>query len=277
MNTLRRIIRQTTPAPLRQVFWETYFKWRGRWIDQCRPELDWQLGYKRWLSTLRMFSMKGKHADERGFIIGNGPSLAKMDLSPLRNENTFGLNRIYLLFPKIGFHTTYHVCVNRLVIEQCAHDIESLPMPKFINFHARDAIRFTPDMMFVRDPYIEEPLGFSKQPASRIWEGATVTYVAMQLAFFMGFQQIVLIGVDHSFATKGEPGKTVIAPGSDPNHFDPNYFGKGFRWQLPDLETSERAYELAKLHFERDGREILDATVGGQLQVFPKVDYQTLF
>jgi len=46
---------------------------------------------------------------------------------------------------------------------------------------------------------------------------------------------------------------------------------------LGDLETSELAYRLAKYHFEQDGREILDATVGGKLQVFKKVDYQSLF
>ena len=65
--------------------------------------------------------------------------------------------------------------------------------------------------------------------------------------------------------------------GDEPNHFNPNYFGTGFRWQLPDLETSELAYRLAKYHFERDGREILDATVDGKLEVFRKVDYQSLF
>jgi len=69
----------------------------------------------------------------------------------------------------------------------------------------------------------------------------------------------------------------VVSDGADPNHFHPEYFGKGFRWQLPDLECAERAYCMAKEVYEENGREILDATFGGKLTVFPKIDYYSLF
>lgn len=207
-------------------------------------------------------------------MIGNGPSLKRTDLTRLQHERTFGLNRIYLKFPELGFTTTYHVCVNTLVIEQCAHEIEALPIPKFIGWDARRLIRMTGDTAFVRA--LEEP-GFYADPRDGLWEGSTVTYVALQLAYWMGFATVVLIGVDHDFETKGEPGKTVVSSGDDPNHFDPGYFGKGFRWQLPNLPTSETAYRIAKRHFEADGRRIIDATIGGKLQVFDKVDYASLF
>jgi len=68
-----------------------------------------------------------------------------------------------------------------------------------------------------------------------------------------------------------------VSPGDDPNHFAPNYFGKGFKWQLPDLESSEKSFELAHQAFEKAGRQILDATIGGQLNIFPKVNYMDLF
>ncbi|HEY5671029.1 MAG TPA: hypothetical protein VIS10_13620, partial [Anaerolineales bacterium] len=97
-----------------------------------------------------------------------------------------------------------------------------------------------------------------------------------QLAYHMGFQQVILIGVDHSFTTQGKPNTTITSQGDDPDHFHAGYFGKGFRWQLPDLETSERAYNMARQAYEVDGREVLDATVGGKLTVFPKVDYNSL-
>jgi hypothetical protein len=99
----------------------------------------------------------------------------------------------------------------------------------------------------------------------------------MQLAYHLGFQKVILIGVDHAFTTQGKPHETIVSQGDDHNHFSPNYFGRGFRWQLPDLETSEIAYRLARKAFEADGREILDATIGGKLTVFPKVDYASLF
>ncbi|OGO39559.1 MAG: hypothetical protein A2W35_18900 [Chloroflexi bacterium RBG_16_57_11] len=223
-----------------------------------------------------MQKYKDRHKGQRCFIIGNGPSLRQMDLGPLNNEFTFGLNRIYLIFPKHGFSTTYFVSVNRLVIEQCSQEILALTMPRFISWYARDYLGFAPNLFYVRDPN-DGTLGFSTDPGKRIWEGATVTYVAMQLAFYMGFQQVILIGVDHSFATTGVPHKVVTSTGNDPDHFDPGYFGKNFRWQLPDLEASELFYRQAKQYFEDVGREIVDATVGGKLNVFRKVEFNTLY
>jgi hypothetical protein len=271
---------KTEGGPMHQISRSPlYGMLRQQYFHAIRPGVDhvlWWLDPKHWRSFQRLHALRDKHIGQRCFIIGNGPSLGRMDLSPLQHEVTFGLNRIYLLFPKLGFPTSYFVSVNRLVIEQCAEDIQQLPMPKFISWHARHAIDFTSDMIFVRDPY-DGVAEFSTRPAHHIWEGATVTYVAMQVAYYLGFQTVILIGVDHSFATKGQPHKVVVSTGPDPNHFDASYFGKGFRWQLPDLETSEQAYRLARQTFAQDGREVLDATVGGKLRIFPKVDYQTLF
>jgi hypothetical protein len=107
--------------------------------------------------------------------------------------------------------------------------------------------------------------------------GGTVTYVCLQLAFWMGFHEVFLIGVDHNFETKGSANKIVVSTGDDPNHFSPDYFGKGFRWQLPDLETSEIAYELADTVYRQNDRQVIDATVGGKLTIFPKMDYRKIF
>ncbi|MCB0179184.1 MAG: hypothetical protein KDI62_13205 [Anaerolineae bacterium] len=196
-----------------------------------------------------------------------------MDLRPLANEYTIGLNRIYLLFDEIGFTTTYHVTINKLVVEQCAQDIAQIKAPKFISWETRDLIPFNDDMIFLRSLFHPH---FSKDPMVGIWEGSTVTYAAMQVAHFLGFHEVILIGVDHNFETKGPANQEVVTEDEDPNHFAPNYFGKGFRWQLPDLYRSEIAYRLARLAFEQNNREIVDATVGGKLDVFRKANYEEL-
>jgi hypothetical protein len=121
------------------------------------------------------------------------------------------------------------------------------------------------------------PESFATDVSGRVFEGSTVTYVALQLAYHMGFDDVILVGVDHNFETKGPANITVVSHGADQDHFSPEYFGKGFRWQLPDLEASERAYRLAKRAFEADRRRVRDATVGGKLTIFPKVDYDDLF
>lgn len=212
----------------------------------------------------------------RCVIIGNGPSLNLMDLSVLRDVPTFGLNRGHLLFPRIGGPTTYLASVNKFVLEQSAEEMLAAPSLKFFNWRHR---QYLPpgreDVIFLRT--IHEP-GFSLDiPRAGLWEGATVTFVAMQLAFHLGYREVVLIGVDHNFTTPGPAHQLVTSAGDDPNHFDPSYFGKGYRWQLPDLEMSEQAYTLAKGAFEAAGGRILDATVGGKLTIFPKVDFTQLF
>lgn len=225
-------------------------------------------------SMRRLKAFKNKHTGERCFIIGNGPSLNSMDLSYLKDEITFGVNKIYLLFDRLGFSTTYYVSINGLVIEQCAKEIEKIKCPKFIKWDYRKYLVSTPETIFLRS---RGTAGFYQDPDTQgLWEGGTVTYVNMQLAYFMGFSEVILIGVDHSFKNVKSPNKVVVSEGDDTDHFDPNYFGKGFKWQLPDLETSEKAYRLAREAYESSGRRIVDATVGGKLDIFKKVKYEEI-
>jgi len=88
-------------------------------------------------SIRRLAAFKNVHKGQRAFVIGNGPSLKHTNLAKLKDEFTFGLNRIYLLFPELGFHTTYYAATNDLVIEQFNRDILELPMPKFLAWRSR--------------------------------------------------------------------------------------------------------------------------------------------
>ena len=233
-----------------------------------------------WLdSNQRLKKYQNVHHGKRCFVIGNGPSLKDTDLSLLRDEFTFGMNRIYLAFEEWGFQTSYLVSVNDLVIEQCQRDFSDLKMPKFFSWRSKDVLfpDSQPDINthFLYTTYTGPK--FNDQITRRFWEGATVTNVCLQLAFCMGFSEVYLIGVDHSFDTKGKANQTIVSTGDDPNHFSPEYFGKGFRWQLPDLVTSESAYHIANIAYSAAGRKIYDATVGGKLDVFPKVNYEGIF
>jgi hypothetical protein len=168
------------------------------------------------------------------------------------------------------------VSVNDLVIQQCVDEFKALEMPKFFTWRSRRLMSDDPNVMFLDTDYTQ-PETFAKDVTGRVYEGCTVTYVALQLAFYMGFETAILIGVDHSFKTQGPPNQPVISEGEDPNHFHPDYFGKGFVWQLPDYECSERAYRMARKTYEDHGRRVVDATIGGNLTIFPKVEYQSLF
>jgi hypothetical protein len=269
---MKQNIKRITPSPLWNAASDTYWWYHNRGRHLVAKTLN-----PRWYESRRhMRSLQNTHSGERCFIIGNGPSLRQMDLTKLRGEFTFGLNRIYLIFPDLGFTTSCLVSVNDLVLEQCAGEMKALDLPKYLTWRSRRWFVEDPQAVFI-DTDFTGAENFSTDTSGRIFEGFTVTYVALQLAFHMGFSQVILIGVDHSFTTQGPANQAIISQGDDPNHFSPNYFGAGFTWQLPDLEGSERAYTLAKKAYEDAGRHVVDATIGGKLTIFPKVDYNLLF
>lgn len=270
MSELRETIKRTLPAPLLGVLRDSR--------DSLVRASQWPAAtFHPWRRDTieRLAALKDIHRGERCFIIGNGPSLRQTDLTKLRGEYTFGMNRIFLAFPELGFTTTYFLSVNDLVVEQSAQEIQDLSIPRFVSWRARKWLKPQDNLYFLHTTYNGPK--FATDITGRLWEGATVTYTALQVAYFFGFSEVVLIGVDHNFVTQGKPNLTITSQGDDPNHFHPGYFGKGFRWQLPDLETSEIAYRVAKQAYEADGRKVIDATVGGKLRVFPRVDYDTLF
>jgi hypothetical protein len=237
-------------------------------------------------SARRLLEMRNRHWGKRAWIIGNGPSLRGMDLSPLANEFTFGSNRVYLAFDDFGFHTTYLSASARWIIRQFGEEMTQSGSQVFMShFYARQH----PELPRTVTTFLSRRHeSFGTHPL--FWgfhDGGTVTYTSMQLAFFFGFTEVILIGVDHSFVETGTAAAevvpqaaddprpaTVVSGGDDPNHFLPNYFGKGVKWTLPAWHQMESAYALAREQYETAGRRIVDATVGGKLTVFPKVDYE---
>jgi len=269
----KEAIKKILPAPIWRAGSQFYWGWynRGRHEAAKVTSPVWRRNLKR------LSAYENIHTGKRAFIIGNGPSLKGMDLRQLKNEITFGSNRIYLMFSEMGFPTTYLVSVNDLVLEQCAQEMAILDIPKWITWRARNHFTDGDKTLFLDSDYTGSEAFNHTSLASRTFEGFTVTYVALQLAYLMGIREVILIGVDHNFATKGPANSVVVSSGADPNHFSGSYFGQGFKWQLPDLDGSERAYMLARQAYEADGRKVLDATVNGKLNIFDKADYRTLF
>jgi hypothetical protein len=207
---------------------------------------------------------KLKGTDNVALVIGNGPSLSDVPVKFLKKYPSFGTNRIYLLD---GFTPTYYAAVNPLVIEQFSDDINKMKCEKFVTAF------YVPE--FVKDAH---PLNasvipaFSRKPEEWVYEGYTVTFVCLQLAFYMGFKTVLLVGVDHSFEFEGHPNQQRVARGDDVNHFHPDYFGDGVSWHTPDLVQSERAYQMAKTVYDFEGRRIVNLTPGTKLDVFEKGD-----
>mgnify|MGYP001089487065 CR=1 FL=1 len=196
---MKQTFKKFTPTPVWKFGSDVYWAWRNRGRHVLARSFS-----ARWSASRQsLVEYHNKHQGQRCFIIGNGPSLRQTDLSKLRGEFTFGLNRVYLLFPEMGFNTTCLVSVNDLVLEQCAAEIQVLGLPRFVTWRARGWFRPDPGLTYLDTDFTGEET-FAPDCLGRVFEGYTVTYVALQLAFFMGFEQVILIGVDHNFVTKGK-------------------------------------------------------------------------
>ena len=223
----------------------------------------------------RLKSLKNRHLGERAVLVANGPSLNGMSLDFLRNETVIGLNKIYLGFRKFKFYPRYYVAVNARVLEQAAEQIKLLNCVKFIS--KRAAGQIPENALTYHIETQKPPARFCHDITQGVHEGWTVTYAALQIVFFLGFTEVVIIGMDHRYEYKGEPNQAQRLDGPDPNHFHPDYFGGGQTWDNPDIDHSEESYRIALTEYEQAGRRIIDATVGGACTIFEKADYRQLF
>lgn len=217
--------------------------------------------------------------------MGGGPSLKSVDPRLLLREDTFGVNAIYLIQDWLGFLPKFYVVEDNLVVEDRGKEIAAMRGPaKF--YDARYNRQIPPDantrnfrMFGLFDGYPAFPR-FSHNAAKGIWWGGTVTYMCMQLAWYMEYDPVYLIGMDHNYVKPGTTkasGLVWTSQGEDPNHFHPDYFGRGKRWHDPQIPRMEAGFRKARLEYEKAGRRVFNATHGGKLEIFPRVSFEGLF
>lgn len=240
-----------------------YVSGASLWLRRLR----WDLRLESWRARSRLRALRDIHVGKPAVVLCNGPSLLKVDFSLLRNTYTFGLNKINLMFNRSEFRPNCIVAVNPHVIEQNLDFYRTTDIPLFLDSGAQRRIGSPAHINFLHRANIRT---FAQDVSFSVWEGHTVTYVALQIAFHMGFHRVALVGCDHSFAVHGPANAEVKAGEKDLSHFDPAYFPPGASWQLPDLRQSEVAYLLALDAYEKAGRKLVNATDGGRLELLPR-------
>ena len=253
---------------------------------QSRVIRPWQqTHYEKTANGKKLAKYKNKHIGQRCFIVANGPSLRAEDLDILqkRGEITFGMNRIYKLFDQTSWRPTYYVCEDELIAQSQQTEINAIEAKaKFIPIELKwwHGVEIENALYFHLNYREEErfPFAFSTDIAHQMDCRGTVTFTCMQLAAYMGFSEIYLLGVDHNYrVTIDINGNTV----TDPNAKD--YFCEGYDTDIKDVVVHDmgnntRAYMDAKKYCDTTGRTtIYNATRGGKLEVFQRVDFDSLF
>ena len=216
-----------------------------------------------------------------GFVIGNGPSLRIEDLDLLVDQVTIASNRIYLAYDKTRFRPTLLTAIDAILAENSVGELRALPGKKYFASSLREILEPMPGAIYWNAESGAIPNTMRRQfsPDARkcIYDGHTITYNNLQIAYHLGLATVYLIGMDFSFTLPAkrqehEYAEALVSEG-EVNHFLPNYRKPGELWSAPDLERQQAAFISAKDYFEANGRQIFNATRGGKLEVFPRVDF----
>lgn len=225
---------------------------------------------------------KNLHKGERCFILGCGPSLNKTYLKKLKHEVTFGVNGTYMID---DFASTYYVMISENYWKFHIDGVKNvrckrrfIPMDTRLRLESNATtswINFRRPVYSVFNKQLPVPARFSYNADTVLYGGGTVLFVCLQLAYHMGFETAILLGVDHDYGLEYDETHITIT-NVDRAHFRPDYVPPGSKMHV-DLESMERAYQLARDAFDRDGRTILNASPGTKLDTYPKVKYNSLF
>lgn len=225
---------------------------------------------------------KGIHNGKRIFIIGNGPSLKMEDLDKLyRNrEICIASNKIYKAYGQTKWRADYIGMYDQNIIEDCMKDFEKIPGLLFVgdSYHYERPESKVPGIQYFHcmnsdRMYLPNTPLFSDDFCLGFYEGYTVTYsFCLQFAAYLGAKEIYLLGCDHSY---------MDDPTDERNHFVKDYYveeeKEKYRIYLPPLTEGIKAYEAAEKYSRRHGFRIYNATRGGKLEVFERVDFDSLF
>lgn len=272
---------------------ENYYKTRY-WLGKKKKYLSEKFFALRYFlsenvlknnSRNRLLSFKNLHDGKRCFIVGNGPSLNKMNLNLLKNEYCFIFNGAYSLRKIIEPKKIFHVVEDRLVLDDNINEINSLQGNVFLPSDLQNKI-------FSKNPIIchfqradEEKsenwpnfVNCSTDDPIFYW-GGTVAYFGLQLAAWMGFQKIYIIGVDLTYQIPDSAirkGSILESTEDDVNHFEKSYFGKGKKWHVPQPDRMQYAFKNSVKPLESLNIKTYNAGVGGNLSAYERKDFKEI-
>ena len=255
----------------------------------ARPYLEWKRKreHERYLRSPDHFylrTLKGIHEGERCFIIGNGPSLTASDLDRLKGEYTFAANRIFKIFDQTNWRPTYYLSVDDKVLKEIEGELFDYELGHMFLGYRSSTIRGDSNKLTI---IYDQALTFdvegnnynrtwtyiSEDVSDHISDGQTVTFCAIQLAIYMGFKEIYLLGVDNNYSKTLSTDGKIVTDDSVVDYFDK----KKYDVNPAPIATNLYAYGIAKEYCDNHSIKIRNATRGGKLEVFERVGFDSLF
>ena len=207
----------------------------------------------------RIKSLKNKHSGERCFIVGNGPSLTMEDLDLIKNEDCFAANLIFRIFDKTAWRPKYYFVLDRYADTGDALDSIQLEYMFIGDYYWRVRGMNNPNAICVHSvrSHSDNEIEFSEEISKVLIAHYTVTYAMIQTAVYMGYKEIYLLGMDHSYAL------TYDSKGNVTEDKNP-------REVIANIEGMNKAYIGARDYAKSHGIKIINTTRGGRLEWFPR-------
>ncbi len=229
----------------------------------------------------QLLGVKDKYKGQTCFVIGNGPSLRLDDLMTIKCSGikSFGCNGIWSAFDKTNWRPDFYFVSDIYALRKYTNDSNTLDYLKkecgfiFLRCGPRTYRLLDDNVLLFNQVYSHDDSNilFSEQCEKQVYIGFTVTYIMIQMAVHMGFSTIYLLGIDHSYSTELHNGTVEEKECEDHASFLNE--GKDFY----DIYRTTKAYQSARIYAEAHGITILNATKGGRLEVFPRVDFDGVF
>lgn len=233
----------------------------------------------------RIEQFKDCHSGEKCFIIGNGPSLIGSDLNKIKKSgiDSFACNEIFMCYGNVEWRPKYYFCSDVTgivsVLDKKENASEAFSNCDFAFLrNMKESLYFSKkfkNVIVYNQIYPENELSpeFSYDCSYYVYIGHTVMYVMLQFAIYMGYNEIYLLGVDHQFSKERKSNGRVV----NKNIQDHSEILKTKNVLYFDIDKATAAYISAKKNAESRKIKIYNATRGGMLDVFERIDFDELF
>lgn len=217
---------------------------------------------------------KGLHKGKRCFIVATGPSLRLSDLDLLKDEYTFGMNSVTKLYNDTPWRPTYYGIQDSNVYEKMQESITQWYAESdnvFVSSHIAEIFgvpenyqQFPYDFVYHNnqaelDKYFAR---FSDDAYSLVYDGYSITYSLIQIAVYMGFTEIYLLGADCSYKRGAK--NHIVDSGNDDKNEEKNH------------DKMIVGYQKAKEYADSHGIKIVNCTRGGMLEVYERKSLESV-
>jgi len=230
---------------------------------------SWHLNPESRRSKEKFLKLKDSQKGKKAVILFNGPSLLKTDFSLLNNVFTIGLNKINLITDDYKFTPSLIIAFDEILNKQNSDFLKNSPQYlKILNYKSYKPLNKTgEDFIYL---YHMADNSFCYNPVKALANRGSTPYIAFQILYFMGFDQIAIVGADHNFPNI-KPLSVIKNEEDDKFHFHKDYHKKGETNQYPDKIKLDMIFRDVSLAFEERGRKVYNATEGGKLETFDRI------